>query len=474
MMSKIRIVARLCLGLWVVGVQMLLSTGASAATCTVKATYTVEPQDHYFCDTDIATCTNWKEVDLDRRRPGDLGAEPIRYLKVRLYLTASSADPLVTGVTDSNGKVTLSWSQSTCPASVVARHTWQRANGASTTSQRFRITDLSGTPLRQDNTVNLTAGSADWTKTWPASGGTAKSLNTRLANIYRTLDHAMDEVTSWTTNLNNQFKATDGTEIKVMYEEANTSSVGLPDWTLKIGYAQYNSGGTLRHELGHMISYALHNRQKNLNCWDYTYDGQTVDNHFTRSCEYGFPANFEGIASFWATRSITSHDTNAWMCFCGSDATTFSQNVCSTLISTMSSDTDRVVDCDGGDDGEGYFFGVGDTWVTGTSQCVNPTPNTGSDCGVSGGWRNEINVTRLLWDLIDTNDEGADDTDLTATTLANAFEGMASGTGDHQFNENDQSGCTTSRDQYNILDITGVVAGSQTDEAATNCVGNAP
>jgi len=107
-----------------------------------------------------------------------------------------------------------------------------------------------------------------------------------------------------------------------------------------------------------------------------------------------------------------------------------------------------------------------------------------------------VDVVRFFWDVLDTSDDTtlgglSDDTDLRMNSLTAAFEGMpCTGTDfgvSGSCNEFDLSattcapasdtaapvGWTRSRDSYNVFDLGLIIAGDQTNERKTNCVGDA-
>jgi hypothetical protein len=158
---------------------------------------------------------------------------------------------------------------------------------------------------------------------------------------------------------------------------------------------------------------------------------------------------------------------------------------------------DHMFDC-----AIGYWAGIGDDWSNATSTCVNLEAAQGCDCGAAcdagedqaNGWRNAVQISRFLWDLIDSNDEGTDDTDLSMADMVALFEGMPC-VGDYRSvdgsceeqapvppatcnpDEATDGGAPRSgpsRDSFNCFDIAELVPGSQTGERTLNCVQDAP
>lgn len=267
----------------------------------------------------------------------------------------------------------------------------------------------------------------------------------------------------------------------------------------------HNVGGATRHELGHVAHNAMHGRQSgssdmSLKCYSEIFNAGTPG-HTATSCEYGETATIEGIATFIAARSITTTDTNVWFCLAADNS---NQDVCSECVLTLTSDPDRVRSCNG----VAYAIeGIGDMYANLNTHCARlkmDAPLLGCDCPdadedlfcdppwyQSNGFRNEVDVTRFLWDMIDTyNDGGQDDTYESMITLAADFEGITcvNGSGydvDGTCNEPARSNpadCEPvdgqlpglpmkgTRDSYNVYDLAEVIAGDQTTERTLNCV----
>lgn len=170
------------------------------------------------------------------------------------------------------------------------------------------------------------------------------------------------------------------------------------------------------------------------NCHSYMYGN--VDGHGPGgpTCEWGATATMEGIASFLGIRSAVIDESNqgAWVCDTRDNANI---NVCSDLESTINSDDDRI----------GGSTGVGDKYVLSSTHCARVRSSGGCNMCISGsctacpdansdgicdnytslGFRNEVNVVRYLWDLIDQNGEIGDDTNRSMTEMATGWANMA-------------------------------------------------
>lgn len=197
----------------------------------------------------------------------------------------------------------------------------------------------------------------------------------------------------------------------------------MDGWTILLQYDTYNRGSLIRHEFGHGVREALHDRICGFaGCSSYNYN--FVDGYTSESCEYGSAAFNEGIATFFGIRSATVHDTNVWDCRCRDNNNQGIRSQTSNSLTTP----DRVQECA---NQSGEFVGVGDRWIVSSATCKRLKKASGcNECLAGGdgyctslwngllGWRNSIQVARFLWDLIDTStDGGSDNVDYTAGSL---------------------------------------------------------
>jgi hypothetical protein len=237
--------------------------------------------------------------------------------------------------------------------------------------------------------------------------------------------------------------------------------------------------------------------------------------HSIESCEHAYASTVEGIASFFGTRSLITNEANnqAFFCFCNPNIPNTSQDLCSaTAAGPM--DADRQVDCvaAGGDDGV-KFSGVGDDFADDDSHCATLFTTFQCDCPdstnglctgswpITHGYRNEANITRFLWDAIDTHSDSGrpDDLDESVESVVANFEAMrctgicdgsaASDCGDdNSCNEPNADPCdpvldyyplpgypepmTGTRDAYNAWELRSqIISGpSRFEEARNNCV----
>jgi len=316
----------------------------------------------------------------------------------------------------------------------------------------------------------------------------------------------------------------------------------------------------MRHELGHLVHHATHDRKMWRSCSAYNLNGG--EGHTVRSCEHGYSAMIEGMATFFAVRSMvfhTNHTKSAFYCSCPirNSANVADQDQCSSLALNMlpNVDPDRQVECTTAITGAGVV-GIGDNFATTKDHCIQlnslSAPN-GSGCacpdtngdgfcdntpfpqlcfdkdidgrcdqkptaltpcvdadsnGFCDGWeqlgfRNEINFSRFMWDVIDDdNENGQDNTNESASSIVGILEDMPcylpggfDVNGDcNEPNRADPDDvdpdlqCNASldfnypapkpppatmkgsRDSYNAYDIGLIVPGSQSTERAINCV----
>lgn len=478
---------------------------ASAVTCTIGGKVAVEPLDGYYCDTSaVSNCTGWREVDLDSARGAS--AKPLRYMRIEIW---QGATYLAKTHTASNGTYNISFTLpgSTCTGQKVTVQHWMERIHESDFNvfpprYRFSITAYDETlPESQmlgiwriNYNLTLTGSTTALSVTFPAN----TTLQSRLANLYYTANSAITEVSTWTTRISGHFASKSGSNngiFRLIYGPDNHGVGGgtnALDWAVVMQYDVYNRGMTTRHEIGHAVREALHNRVcQFMGCSSYLLNDLTLRNYFLDSCEYGSAAFNEGLANFFAMRSVTLNDTNVWHCTCADDA---NQDICSEL-SNGAVTGDGYIRC-----GAPYkdFVAIGDRWITSSGWCKKVKENLGCAgcsqdpngyCTYSGlyGWRNVVQVARFLWDLIDTSTDGGYDTiDYTIGGFVTAMQGMSTGYGvDGSCRESERAsvndcnpvtngdpvtGGTGSRDAYNIRDICDLLPENESWVQSINCV----
>ncbi|MFO0586286.1 MAG: hypothetical protein U0441_02040 [Polyangiaceae bacterium] len=490
----------------VFGVLLFSNEASATVVCTVSGYYRVEPQDPWYCDTDyLNDCSNWREVDLDKKRGAS--AAPLRHM--RMAVKDSAGNLLDATATDSNGWYAMS---ATLPGTSCAGQTVEVINyfervheddhNAASPRVRFEIVNSNDTLYYGALNITLTGLATAQSRTYLA---TETALNARIANIYYSMNSTVTEVATWSTRLNNLFIGTPGVSplFLIRYWSANTALL----WgarSLTVPYSDYAASHRWRHELGHTIHNTIHNGQQLMadpatSCMSYNLMG--AGGHNDLSCEYGFTATKEGLASFFAMRSLTSNDTEVFFCSCNPDAGIGDgQDVCSKRAAAMlgaSPDADRIDEaCTGG-----AVAGVGDRYSNGTATCARVLKDRGCNCAsstcedafrLSSGWQNENQVMRFLWDVVDSSDDGGlDQTDESITSLVALMEAMPCSSALHAdgtCNEpNNTSGgvpsCTPASDSalqsaphqgtrhsYNVWDIAEMVPGDQGNERTLNCV----
>lgn len=483
------------------------SVAAGAATCTINGTVAVEPLDGYYCDTTFGNnCSGWKVVDLDIARGA--AAKRLPYMRIEVWQGSTFLGKTHASSTGAYS-ITFTVPQSFCSlASVTVQHWMERIHeadlNASTKRYRFAITAfVPGNPPPEDQMVNryivpvsvpLTGTTTTLGVTFPAN----TSLSSRLANLYFTVNSAISDIVTWTSRLDGHFRHTSGAAngiFRVVYgpEWGGGGGNFMDGWGILLGYDTYNRGSLVRHELGHGVREALHDRKCGFSgCSSYNY--YFVGGYGSDSCEYGSAAFNEGIASFFGIRSATTHDTNVWDCRCRDNN---NQGICSQMSNNLTT-PDRVQLCP---DLDGDFVGVGDRWIVSSATCKRLNPNKGCyGCATGGdgfctplynafwGWRNIVQVQRFMWDLIDTNNEGGNDNvDYTAGSLITKMQAMPTGFGvDGSCRESERapgqdcnpvidgppvSGGTGSRDAYNPRDISDLLPEDLANVMAINCVG---
>jgi hypothetical protein len=484
------------------------STGVHAATCTVQGTLQISPLDTYYCDSSILNCSGWNEVNLH-------GTKPLRNIRVGLRV---GGVVVATTTTSSTGAFSVSWNGFTsCAGTNVEMITYFMRQNPGTSWQIFKIVD-------EDNLVHT------YIDTWPwALTGTVSNYSytisrsnywltyKRVANLYYTIDSALTEMRTWSTNLANRLGGSSSSQtITVEYYEGQNydNAADLP-WGIKLSYARWAWGANTRHELGHMVHMAAHH-QKLRNFWSscvsLRLNQPGVNLHGEESCEYTSLATWEGLASVFAVRSLVegAGENGAFFCFgaCANPAS--NQNFCSeAAASALEPDRNQFNPPCTGD--YGWFTGVGDNFASGQAHCARVRADQGCNCpdandddicdwGITGtqwyvtnGHRNEANTYRFFWDILDSGNEGGfDDTDMNANSFVAGLEGMLCGTTggiDGTCNETSPSTCnpsfdwieptthvTGNRDSYNVHDLSehAGIPGAQDGERLINCVHNAP
>jgi hypothetical protein len=201
------------------------------------------------------------------------------------------------------------------------------------------------------------------------------------------------------------------------------------------------NGLLLRHEIGHLVFYSMLDRSWDLGCSTHEWGG--FSGRGFRSCEWGSYATEEGVPTLIALRSITTADTNTWLCGMNRSSTVGNQDACSECRFAPLS-VDKMAACGSPAPVPDAFRGIGDTFATQKTDCarLDPlrcacpditggpmnTPDGVCDNYQSLGWRNLVQVVRFFWDILDTStDGGRDNTDMTmsgAAGLAAMFESI--------------------------------------------------
>lgn len=488
---------------------LCVSQSASAATCTVTGKLDIESVDNYYCDNNTADCTGWLAVDYDSTK------KPLRYIRVRV-VNPVYGNTIATGFTDGSGYYTVSWSASTACTSQYVRLEMDfiRVHESDRTvplpRYRFRVVEYNSqatwyvvlsyiTPSGATTTFNFTFLRAS----------VPNSPGHKIANVYYTADAAVTEMSSWSSNLSSQLASTDsgvGGILRIAYDPIvglAAPNADLAGWRVNLDGAQYRGGATTRHEIGHIAHYGMHHRSLASTCHSYRFNQDTSDTHNLRSCEYGASGMREALADFFALRSATATNQTAWLCLCENST---NQDLCSeTTGATLPADAIAV--CSGTT--EVGWVGIGDPYTSGRTSCTRLMKDTAGSSGAgctcpdtepnrwcdgtsyqTHGWRNQVQVTRFLYDMIDSgNDGGDDDTDLSMSGFVAVLEGMGcTGTDygvDGACNEPNRSSAgacnpangavpglpmTGTRDAYNVWDFAAAIAGDQGSERTVNCV----
>lgn len=479
---------------------------ARAATCTIFGTVSIEPLDGYYCDRDWlgSACNGWREVDLDQ------GARPMKHLLVTVNDPETGTQLASTATTSTGSYLVSVPNMPDCSRTVQVRFYFARVHEADIAPTRFRfwvVDPETGFVSYNPWNVPLTGILKLFSVTYHRANPDEPAV--KLANMYYTTQSAITEIVRWTTNLNEQFARQEIPGIlRIRYDpfSVNTSvSTDVVGWQILFGSGNYNQGGSIRHELGHLVHAALHHRRQINNCLSYAFNNGDPTVHGTPFCEYGQAAMIEGLANFIAARSITTSNS-AWWSFCAQNE---NQDLQSETAFVAPFDPDRRLRCTTAS--VAPFAGIGDAFSTLNAHCVRlqadeppPAPITGCNCGEtdelgictgnfyrSNGWRNEIQVARFLWDIIDSNNEGGQDNANYSMGgpggLAAILEGMRCGPRgfgtDGNCNEpNDQFVCNASdgtipplpmrgsRDSYNVYDIAQLLPTNETAERRLNCV----
>ena len=478
---------------------------ARAATCTIFGTLSIEPLDGYYCDRDWlgSACNGWREVDLDQ------GTRPMKHLLVTVNDPETGAQLASTATTATGSNLVSVPNMPDCSRTVQVRFYFARVHEADIAPTRFRfwvVDPETGFVSYNPWNVPLTGILKLFSITYHRANPDEPAV--KLANMYYTTQSAITEIVRWTTNLSEQFARQEIPGIlRIRYDpfSVNTKvSTDVVGWQILFGSGNYNQGGAIRHELGHLVQAALHRRRQFNDCRSYAFNSGDPTLHGTRLCEYGQAAMIEGLAEFIAARSVTTSNT-AWTSFCAQNGNQDLQS--ETAAGPL--DDDRIQLCVGSEDQT--FRGIGDRFSILRSHCVRlevdqppPAPITGCNCedddlnkicdGTfyrSNGWRNEIQVARFLWDLIDSNNEGSQDNANYAMGgpggLADYFQRMPCGPrgfgDDGNCNEpNDRFVCNASdgtipplpmrasRDSYNVYDIAQLLPTNEAAERRLNCV----
>ena len=503
-------------------VNLVASHAHAAVACTINGTVSLQPQDSFYCDTNLLgseSCANWKEVDLDTT------TKPLQYMWI-------TVDP-VNGApkstrTDSAGNwsLTVDVDGSTCvfqQVDILYKFARLSESGSGFIggfpNYRFRLVDVDeGDPMIDDdgpgNALHTRIDRKTLTvptTTIPLSFSRTSTIwGARLANIYYTANSMLKEVTTWSANLDDKFVSTDSNEIlRIGLENTWNGGGRAGGHGVIIGWDRYGIGGIIRHEIGHIVHGYVHHEDRNAACGGYAFreavctGGVCLD---PRECEYGSTATSEALATFFGVRSLTTNDEFVWACSCfdgaigGENWDTCSENA----LNTFDDDGDwfRVCTVDG-EPGDGTFWYIGDFRSFSPASCVRLNKDGGCPCGgtsaecpasfrAAAGWRNGAQITRFLWDLIDTSTDGGQDndnfgiTDIVATLEAMPCIGNHNGE-DGSCEEQATSPCdppdpggplpsgpSPNRDSYNVYDLSEALPGSQENERILNCVNGAP
>lgn len=501
---------------------LFIAKPAGAVTCTLTGTVKIEPMDAYYCDSDLLSCSNWNERDLDTKI-GSANAAPMRYMWITVRQGSTQVGH---AVTNSAGAwtATLNFASGVCAGKVVdIRYYFNRIHeddvALPNPRERFVLVNLINEATNPEPGTSAAYHSIDGqTLSGNTTAGPAlRFLNTginsatptvRRANVYYTAESAVSEMVTWPT-LSAGFSKPSGTmPVRIGYEDTfDGGGIANPSWNgLILGWNRYRNGAIVRHELGHLAHGYLHGGHRNADCQTYNFNTPSTSSplynkYSDRSCEYGSAATSEGFASFLGLRSIVESGINAFWCTCESPA---SQQVCSDLAAGLSdSDGDWMTGCvaNSGLAPVG-FLGVGDIWADHPFDCIRLRGDesctcSGSPCSPAfyndAGWRNYAQVLRFLWDMLDsTTDGGQDDTELTISGLLNSIVAMPCNGNFGGFDGSCEEQASTelppffrcnpstdgflappgsgTRDSYNVYDFAEAFSGDQAAERTLNCV----
>ncbi|MCC6215346.1 MAG: hypothetical protein IT376_10785 [Polyangiaceae bacterium] len=492
--SLLRIAAACAVAL----VTVLLSQQAHAVTCTIQGTVKIEPLDSYYCDTNHSQdCSGWTQVDLDAARGAQ--AKPIRYMAIEIWQGSSflglmhsnsvgsySKSFALPGSTCSGQGIQLRW---------VMRRVHESDVSASNPRYRFKINVYEPGEAEEDmltvwyTSSNITLSGS--THTHNPTVGTTINHTTRLFNLYYTADSAIGEMVTWSPRIATHFASTSaaaGGVTRILFGDGwpvgggDMGAANSKWWHVLVGYSAFNKGSFIRHEFGHLVRHAIHDKLCNWETACSTSNLRGSSNWHLDSCEYGSNAMDEGLAGFFAARSVTSNSNNSWTCACGDTA---NQDVCSETAATLSTDG-RIAQCPGM---ALDFIAIGDRWVTTTAHCV-PLQTARGCPGTNRsiyGWRNVVQASRFLWDLIDTSTDGGYDTvSYSIQSLIGYMETMPTNYGvDGSCDESERASpdqcvptvdgdipvapTTGTRDAYNVRDFRDMLPADTSWVASINC-----
>ena len=493
----------------------------AAVSCTINGTVTLEPQDSFYCDTSIlgsSTCDNWKEVNLDTT------TKPLQYMWITVVPPSGSQASTRTDV-NGNWSITVSINAAQCQGQQVDilykfARLWELNGGFVPVTGapvfRFWLSDVAEgnptDPLDDQPGANIQTRIEQKTLGGPVTTislsflRTSTTFSARLANAYYTVNSMVKEVATWSENLDDRFLSANPNDVpRIGLEDTWNQGGGqfYAPHNVLISWNLYGAGGIIRHELGHVVHTFIHHEDKNSNC-----GGMLSRPSCTgldgcddpRTCLYGSSATEEALATFFAVRSITTNQTHVWACTCFDGAIGGGNwDVCSDhALATFDPDgeSDWFFWCSSG----GLtFLHIGDFRSSSPTSCVRLSKEGGCDCTPpmgssvcpssyysSRGWRNYAQITRFLWDLIDSStDGGQDNADFHMEDVVAAMEGMAcignqggvDGSCEEQWTtpcepiaEGSVPGSSPSRDSYNIYDLSEALPGSQEAERVLNCV----
>lgn len=515
-------------------------TPAHAVTCTVQGKVEIQSVDSYYCDQDHASyCNGWTERDLDSKN------SPMKYLLLSLHLNNPQRTFIKSTVTNANGQYSTTFdsaaiASSTCPNELIIVEWLVRVHESDVLAPvprvRFGITDIAWpSPLFYSTEANATRQSGNIYKKnilhqrpkdpvtgAPISG--APSAFAQAANIFYTANSAISQMVLWHDRINAYF-AVPWTDVNNIFQIRYNPNSQIPEsgvWRrfapwVDITAGNYNLGALIRHELGHVVHDALHGKYANGQwnrrwgpCTNYSYGN--VPTHAGIGCEWGSAATSEGIASFFGIRSlVTTEDRFAWGCGCRDNG---DQGLCTDSANDINTSPQRIATtCNGG------VAGIGDAYVTSPSHCPRVTAAAGCQSCVTSqldgqvicapcpdidadglcdnyqalGFRQELNVVRYLWDIMDINAESGDDTTRSIANIAQFFVlvpcqyNLAGSDGSCNEPERISGACNPvsnvgdvpqaygngTRDSYNMRDLAVLLNTGSNGELGLNCGANA-